>query len=940
MMRANASPTSPDYAVLFNPGGSATISWRYNDGVVDGSTTLPLPSVTSPSYVEIVSYTDTALNPPQQFFSTETSPDGVNWTPVLGSTQNIPMGTTYLAGMAADAVSPRVAPPVVYNGVTIAAATTAPPGICPQNFTCSDIGANVLPGNQLYVNPNEPDSPAGTGTWTIQGSGSDIWSVFDNFRYAYENFPDDPANSPNGDGTMSAEVVSQTGTTDPWAKTGVMIRGQNGSDPQAPYYGVFVTPGNGVIVQWRPSEGALTNQLIANPAGGNSNLPAVTPIWVLTERYTDTTTGVVYYAGFTSTDGVHFTWIPGSTVPLNITGFLTSGIATDSHNDAAYTIATISDLGQLGGASPPPDICPSGWSCNDIGGALPPGQDNLSNGTWNEVGGGGDIWGTADAFHLVSQSLAGDGTVSAHVTSQQNTNPWAKAGVMLRATTDPGSPYYAVFVTPGNGVAVQWRGTQAGTSSQLLTPGTTPVYLEVSRYTSGGQTFYSAFTSPDGVNWTLVPGSTQVLTMTGSLLAGFGIASHAQGTGSAVTLDTVAVTPGEFPPPGVCPSGWSCNDIGGALPPGQDNLSNGTWNEVGGGGDIWGTADAFHLVSQSLAGDGTVSAHVTSQQNTNPWAKAGVMLRATTDPGSPYYAVFVTPGNGVAVQWRGTQAGTSSQLLTPGTTPVYLEVSRYTSGGQTFYSAFTSPDGVNWTLVPGSTQVLTMTGSLLAGFGIASHAQGTGSAVTLDTVAVTPGEFPPPGVCPSGWSCNDIGGALPPGQDNLSNGTWNEVGGGGDIWGTADAFHLVSQSLAGDGTVSAHVTSQQNTNPWAKAGVMLRATTDPGSPYYAVFVTPGNGVAVQWRGTQAGTSSQLLTPGTTPVYLEVSRYTSGGQTFYSAFTSPDGVNWTLVPGSTQVLTMTGSLLAGFGIASHAQGTGSAVTLDTVAVTPGEFPPPT
>ncbi|MGH9080189.1 MAG: hypothetical protein ACRDYE_08985, partial [Acidimicrobiales bacterium] len=549
MMRANASPTSPDYAVLFNPGGSATISWRYYDGVVDGSTTLPLPSVKSPSYVEILSYDDTSLNPPEQFFSTETSSDGVNWTPVLGSTQVIPMGTNYLAGMAADAASPRVAPPVVYNAVSLAASTTPPPGICPDNFTCSDIGTNVLPGNQVYVNPSEPDSPAGTGTWTINGSGSDIWSTFDNFRYEYENFPDDPANSPNGDGTVSAEVVSQIGTIDPWAKTGVMIRGQNGSDPQAPYFGVFVTPGNGVVVQWRPSEGALTNQLLANPAGGSSNLPPVTPIWVLAERYTNTTSGDVYYAGFTSTDGVHWTWIPDSTVALNITGFMTSGIATDSHNDAAYTVATVSDLAQLGGSTAPPGVCPDGWSCTDIGGALPAGQDNLTNGTWNEVGGGGDIWGTADAFHFASQSLAADGTVSAQVTSQQNTSPWAKAGVMLRTSTDPGSPYYAAFVTPGNGIAVQWRGTQAGTSSQVLTAGTAPVYLEISRYTSGGQTFYSAFSSPDGTNWTLVPGSTQVLTMTGSLLAGLAITSHDQGTGSAVTLDSVAITAGEFPPP-------------------------------------------------------------------------------------------------------------------------------------------------------------------------------------------------------------------------------------------------------------------------------------------------------------------------------------------------------------------------------------------------------
>ena len=53
MMRANLSTTSPYYAVLFNPGGSATVQWRYYDGFVDGGNTLALPGVTSGSYVQI-----------------------------------------------------------------------------------------------------------------------------------------------------------------------------------------------------------------------------------------------------------------------------------------------------------------------------------------------------------------------------------------------------------------------------------------------------------------------------------------------------------------------------------------------------------------------------------------------------------------------------------------------------------------------------------------------------------------------------------------------------------------------------------------------------------------------------------------------------------------------------------------------------------------------
>ena len=76
-----------------------------------------------------------------------------------------------------------------------------------------------------------------------------------------------------------------------------------------------------------------------------------------------------------------------------------------------------------------------------------PGGQNLSGGTWTVQGGGGDIWADRDSFHYVWQTMAADGTVSAEVSSQTNTDPYAKAGVMIRATSDPGSPYYAVYVT-------------------------------------------------------------------------------------------------------------------------------------------------------------------------------------------------------------------------------------------------------------------------------------------------------------------------------------------------------------------------------------------------------------------------------------------------------------------------------------------------------------
>ncbi len=372
---------------------------------------------------------------------------------------------------------------------------------------------------------------------------------------------------------------------------------------------------------------------------------------------------------------------------------------------------------------------------------------------------------------------------------------------------------------------------------------------------------------------------------------------------SVTTLGTFQTQTSLFWGPGPTAT-WTGQDIGGPALAGSQALSNGVWTVAGSGSDIGGTADQFHFVSQSLVSDGTTTAQVLSQTNTNSRAQAGVMLRLTTNAGSPFYAAVVTPSSGIFILDRTTQGANVSTLATiAGTVPVYLRVER---SGIT-YTAYTSANGSSWTAVAGSTVTLTaLSGTLMAGMAVSSHTLTSPklSTATFNTVSVQ-----------LTWAGQDIGAPTLAGSDSMNSGVWTIAGAGSDIGGVADQFHFVSQALPGDGGVRARVLSQSNTNSRAKVGVMVRLSTSSAAPFYAVVVTPQRGIMVLDRTTQGANVNTLATiaTGIVPVYLQVMR--TG--TTYVAYTSSDGVTWTAVSGSSvSIPALTGSLLAGLVVTSH------------------------
>ncbi len=447
------------------------------------------------------------------------------------------------------------------------------------------------------------------------------------------------------------------------------------------------------------------------------------------------------------------TGLPNATVNFAVTSGPDAGLSgtavTDTNGHAAFSypgaadgedvvVASVTTVGSFQSDATRvmwTDDSASGWSSGDIGNASPAGGQTLDpgSGTWTIQAGGSGIGGGADAFHFLWKTLPSGGGVGARITSQTPAGSSAEAGVMLRGSTDPGAPYYAAFVTPG-GITVQDRATQGGAAGTVTTAsGTAPAYLWVS---DAGNTL-TAYGSNDGYVWAPIAGSAATVNLGASVLAGLAVTSGSSTALSTATADSVVVsaTPPAPVPPVPCPTPWTCADIGAPAPAGNQSFdpNTGTWTINAGGADITGTSDQFRFVSQTLSGDGSVIAHVTSQTNTSSSAKAGPMFRASADPGAPEYSVLVSPGQGIKVQLRKTQGGSTSKLANPtGTVPAYLKITR---SGSTF-TAYTSADGVTWTLIPGSTATLSLGSSLLAGLAVTSHKDGTLGTVTMDTVAV------------------------------------------------------------------------------------------------------------------------------------------------------------------------------------------------------------
>jgi hypothetical protein len=186
-------------------------------------------------------------------------------------------------------------------------AGTAAPSNLPSPWADRDIGSVPIAGS----------AHDNSGTFTLIGSGADIWGTSDAFHFVYHTLA--------GNGSIQARVASVLEAST-WSKAGVMIRESLAANSKHAL--MLVSAAKGVALQWRPSTGGST----LNVTGST----AAPPRWVRLVRNGTTITG------YESADGATWQVVGSETISMASTVYV--GLAVTSHNTSAATTAIVTNV--------------------------------------------------------------------------------------------------------------------------------------------------------------------------------------------------------------------------------------------------------------------------------------------------------------------------------------------------------------------------------------------------------------------------------------------------------------------------------------------------------------------------------------------------------------------------------------------------------------------
>jgi ABC-type transport system involved in multi-copper enzyme maturation permease subunit len=211
----------------------------------------------------------------------------------------------------------------------------------------------------------------------------------------------------------------------------------------------------------------------------------------------------------------------------------------------------------------------------------------------------------SDTYMFVHQILAGDGTLTARVTSlsgaftsqsERGLAPWTKAGIILEPDTNQGTAYAAVMVTGAHGVRMQDDYTRDSPGLPGHVGPSSPRWL---RLTRAGD-IITGYDSTDGTHWTEI-GAARLAGLPRAVQIGLFVAApeyFAAGAGTGTpsvattSFDQVSVQ-GDLPR-----RSWTGEAIVGSYPV----TSASTWKQASAGAfTITGSGDIAPLVGDILS---------------------------------------------------------------------------------------------------------------------------------------------------------------------------------------------------------------------------------------------------------------------------------------------------------------------------------------------------
>jgi len=381
MIRKTLEPTSDHASVFITPTGLVAFQYRSAEQGVGVTRCGGAKAVELPHWVRLTRRGNT--------FTAQHSSNGVDWQEVASGDPNrsgtaeIAMDGTVHVGLAATShnagrtVTTRIAhvtstgdvspqgPFTVSEDIGLQAMIPPAAGESTQarSVNSNDIGTRSL-SSELIPDQAEALSlrhgvtvgsirhDKRTDTYTVVGSGKDIWSTADEFHFADKKL--------TGDGTIAARIDTVQ-PVNPWTKAGVMMRNALTSDSE--YASVFITPVHRVCFQYRAAVGQIALSIHTDPN-------AVTlPHWVRLVRAGNT------FKAQHSDDGRQWkelqgsdsltpgaaTWPAAAEIPMN--EGVCIGLAVTSHAGPVSAEAKMSHVTVAGKVDPPGEFL---WS-EDIG---------------------------------------------------------------------------------------------------------------------------------------------------------------------------------------------------------------------------------------------------------------------------------------------------------------------------------------------------------------------------------------------------------------------------------------------------------------------------------------------------------------------------------------------------------------------------------------------